>query len=52
MTPDMKGLYMRNLCMFYMKLQAKFLVPSSTIQMIVEQVDSLSDVSPVHKKSA
>ncbi len=42
--PDMKGLYMRNLCMFYMKLQAKYLVPSSTIQMIVEQVDSLSDV--------
>lgn len=41
---DMKGLYMRNLCMFYMKLQAKYLVPSSTIQMIVEEVNSLNDV--------
>lgn len=40
----MKGLYMSNLSMSYMKLQAKYLVPSSTIQMIVEQIDSLNDV--------
>lgn len=45
LDPDeMKGQYMRNLSMFYIKLQAKYLVPSSTIQMIVEQVDSLNDV--------
>ena len=46
-APDpaqMKDLYMRNLCMFYMKLQAKDLVRSSTIQMIVEEVDSLNSV--------
>lgn len=29
---DIKSLYIRNLCLFYMQLQAKYLVPSSTIQ--------------------
>lgn len=43
-VPDlaqMKSLYIRNLCMFYMKLQAKQLIPSSTIQLIVEELNSL-----------
>lgn len=44
-VPDlsqMKSLYMRNMCMFYMKLQAKQLIPSSTIQLIVEELNGLN----------
>lgn len=48
---DMKGLYMRNVCMFYMKLQAKYLVPSSTIQMIVEEVNCLNGVCHQYTRS-
>ncbi|KAA0701610.1 hypothetical protein E1301_Tti022476 [Triplophysa tibetana] len=39
-----KSLYMNNLCLFYMQLQAKYLVPSSTIQMIVEEFSGLNDI--------
>lgn len=41
---DMRALYMKNLCMFYMALQAKYLVPSTTIQMIVEEINGLNDI--------
>lgn len=37
-------LYMRNLCLFYMRLQAKFLISSSTIQVIVEEINNLYGV--------
>lgn len=40
--PDVKVLYMRNLCLFYMRLQAKYLIPSSTVQVIAEEINSLS----------
>ncbi|KAA0721578.1 hypothetical protein E1301_Tti023627 [Triplophysa tibetana] len=40
-----KSLYMKNLCLFYMQLQAKYLVPSSTIQMIVEEFSGLNYIS-------
>ena len=48
---DMKGLYMRNLCLFYMKLQAKYLIPASTIQMIAEEINSLNLVCQQHTKN-
>ena len=53
-VPDlaqMKSLYMRNLCMFYMKLQAKQLIPSSTIQSIVEEINSLNGMCLQYTKS-
>lgn len=28
---EMRALYLKNLCMFYVQLQAKYLIPSSTI---------------------
>lgn len=43
-TADIKSLYIRNLCLFYMQLQAKYLVPSSTIQLIVDEINGLSDI--------
>lgn len=53
-VPDlaqMKSLYMRNLCMFYMKLQAKQLIPSSTVQLIVEEINTLNGMCLQYTKS-
>lgn len=36
---------------FYMKLQANHLIPSSTIQLIVEEINSLSGVCQQHTKN-
>lgn len=47
---DLRALYTKNLCMFYMKLQAKYLIPSSTIQMIVEEINDLHDICSQHTK--
>ncbi|KAF3856783.1 hypothetical protein F7725_017506, partial [Dissostichus mawsoni] len=47
---DLKSLYMRSLCLFYMHLQAKYLVPSSTIQIIVEEINSLNGICHQHTK--
>lgn len=41
---DIRPLYMRNLCLFYMQLQAKYLVPSSTLQMIVKEINALNNI--------
>lgn len=48
---EMRALYLKNLCMFYMQLQAKYLIPSSTIQMIVEEINSLNDIRHQHTKN-
>lgn len=47
---DIRPLYMRNLCLFYMQLQAKYLVPSSTIQMIVEEINGLNSICHQYTK--
>lgn len=41
----MISLYITKLCMFYIRLQAKYLIPSSTIQMIVDEIHSLNGLS-------
>lgn len=47
--PDnVTDLYLRNLCIFYMKLQAKYLIPSSTVQMIVEEMNHLNELGQLH----
>lgn len=47
----MKNVYMRNLSMFYMKLQAKHLIPSSTVQLIVEEINKLSGLCQQYTKN-
>lgn len=47
---DIRPLYMRNLCLFYMQLQAKNLVPSSTLQMIVEEINALNNICHQYTK--
>lgn len=47
---DLRALYTKNLCMFYMKLQAKHLIPSSTIQMIIEEINDLHNTCSQHTK--
>lgn len=47
---DIRPLYMRNLCLFYMQLQAKYLVPSSTLQMIVEEINALNNICHQYTK--
>lgn len=39
------ALFLRNLSLFYLKLQAKLLLPSSTIQTIIEDLQSVHDIS-------
>ena len=41
---------MKNLCLFYMQFQAKYLVLSSTIQMIVEEINGLNDICHQYTK--
>lgn len=48
---NMREMYTKNLCMFYMKLQAKYLIPSSTLQMIVEETNDLFDICSQHTKN-
>lgn len=39
------SLFLRNLALFYLKLQAKLLLPASTIQTIIEDLQSIHDIS-------
>jgi len=39
------SLFLRNLALFYLKLQAKLLLPASTIQTIIEDMQSIDDLS-------
>ena len=39
-----ESLFMRNLTLFYLKLQAKLLLPESTIQIIVEEFQNIHDM--------
>lgn len=48
---QMKSVYMRNLSMFCMKLQAKHLIPSSTVQLIVEEINKLSGLCQQYTKN-
>ena len=38
---DIETLYLRNRALFYLKLQPKFLLPSSTIQHIIEEFQEI-----------
>lgn len=39
--PNFSDLYLRNVCMFYIKLQGQYLLPASTIQNIVEEIQNI-----------
>jgi len=41
-------LFLKNLALFYLKLQAKLLLPSSVIQTIIEDMQSVYDVNQSH----
>ncbi|KAK0156218.1 Zinc finger protein ZXDC [Merluccius polli] len=41
-------LYLRNVCLFYAKLQGQYLVPTSTIQMIVEEMQNIHELGQMH----
>ena len=47
---DIRSLYMDDLCLFYIQLQAKYLVPSLTIHMIVEEINGLNDICHQYTK--
>ena len=40
-TQETKDLYLRNLALFYLKLQSKYLLPASTIQHIMEELQDV-----------
>jgi hypothetical protein len=44
-TDGFKDLMLRNMALFYLRLQAKYLVPSSTIQCIHEGITEMHDLS-------
>ncbi len=41
-------LFLKNLSMFYLKLQAKLLLPASVIQTIIEEVQEVHDFAQLH----
>lgn len=40
--------YFRNLCLFYLKLQGQLLIPASTIQTIVEEMQTVHELGQVY----
>jgi hypothetical protein len=40
--------YLRNMCLFYLKLQGQLLVPASTIQTIVEEMQNVHDLGQAY----
>lgn len=45
---DFSDLYLRNICMFYMKLQGQHLLPVSTIQNIVEEMQNIHELGQTY----
>lgn len=43
-----EDLFLKNLTLFYLKLQAKLLLPSSVIQTIIEEVQGIHDLAQAH----
>jgi len=43
-----EGEFVRHLALFYLKLQAKLLLPSSTIQTIIEHYQEIHDINQSH----
>ena len=41
-------LFLKNLALFYLKLQAKLLLPSSVVQTTIEDMQSVYDVNQSH----
>jgi len=46
--PNFSDLYLRNVCMFYMKLQGQHLLPASTIQNIVEEIQNIHELGQTY----
>lgn len=40
-SENFSELFLRNVCLFYLKLQGQFVLPASTIQNIVEEIHEL-----------
>ena len=40
--------YLRNMCLFYLKLQGQLLIPASTIQTIVEEMQDVHDLGQAY----
>lgn len=43
-TDGIEELYLRNLALFYLKLESKFIIPASTIQNIIEQLQDVHSI--------
>ncbi len=43
-----ESLFLKNVALFYLKLQAKLLLPSSVIQIIIEDIQEIHDISQSH----
>lgn len=46
--PNFSDLYLRNVCMFYLKLQGQHLLPASTIQNIVEEIQNIHELGQTY----
>ncbi|XP_013855791.1 uncharacterized protein LOC106511580, partial [Austrofundulus limnaeus] len=43
--------YLRNVCLFYLKLQGQMLIPASTIQIIVEEMQNIHELGQAYTMS-
>ncbi|CAI5687008.1 unnamed protein product [Oreochromis niloticus] len=44
LSEDFRDLFLRNISLFYLKLQGQFLLPASTIQTIVEEIQNIHEL--------
>lgn len=45
---NFSNLYLRNICMFYMKLGGQHLLPVSTIQNIIEEMQNIQELGQAY----
>lgn len=50
-TEDFSDLFFRNVSLFYLKLQGQFLLPASTIQNIVEEIQNIHELGQTYTVS-
>lgn len=48
---DFNDLFLRNVCLFYLKLQGQFLLPASTTQNIVEEIQNIHELGQTYTLS-
>lgn len=50
-SDDLRDLFLRNVCLFYLKLQGEFLLPASTTKHIVDEIQNIHELGQTYSLS-